>query len=531
LIKEEIVSEENVPGRASLNNLISALRKGYDIVYIVCHGLLRKKIPSDPQSSEEPFLILEKDDGRVDPVRGADLVSQLRGLPQQPWLVVLASCQSAGRGQVMLAGDQQPEAHTADSRGTLAALGPRLADAGVPAVLAMQGSVLIETVTRFMPEFFKQLSEHGQIDRAVGAARAAVVRSQNDWWMPALFMRLREGRIWYERGFRPGTFDKWPLLLRRIRGGTQLDRCTPILGAGVLDPLIGPARELAHKWAQTYRFPMAPASQDDLARVAQYLTVNQDQLFPYSEFLVYLSNEITERYGSDFPPNLHEDSEDPLDQLIASVAANIWQQNPNELHYILAQLPFDVYITTNPANLLALALREVGKKPRIEVCAWNDAIEPPQEEIKQLPTVNEPLVFHLFGQLHNPPSLVLTEDDHFDYLIGVTKNRRIIPSAVGRAQADGTLIFLGFQIDDWSFRVLLRSILQQPGGSRRSLHTHVAVQIVPEDGLLLETERARRYLETYFGKENINIYWGSNEEFIQELRDEWNKAYGDTLRI
>ena len=531
LIKEEIVSAADTPGRATLNNLISSLREGYDIVYIVCHGTLYKKNSRDPQSPEEPFLIFENDDGTIDRVRGADLVGQLRGLPQQPWLVVLASCQSAGHGQVVPASDGQPEARTADTRGALAALGPRLADAGVPAVLAMQGSVLVKTVSDFMPAFFEQLSEHGQIDRAVGAARAAVVRSQDDWWMPALFMRLREGRIWYERGFRSGGFEKWPLVLQRIHGQGALDRCTPILGAGVLDELIGSARELARTWAQTYRFPMAPANQEDLRSVAQYLTVHQDRLFPYGAFLTYLSDEITERYGSDFPPNPHEDSQEQLDQLIASVAAAIWQQNPNELHLVLAKLPFEVYITANPANLLALALKEVGKKPRVEVCPWNDRIEQPEEEIKQQPSVEEPLVFHLFGQLRNPHSLVLTEDDHLDYLIGVTKNKKIIPSAIGRAQTDSTLIFLGFQIDDWSFRVLLRSILQHSGSSRRDAYDHVAVQIVPEDGLLLETERARQYLEKYFGKENINIYWGSSQEFIEELQAERNKMYGDTLRI
>jgi len=41
------------------------------------------------------------------------------------------------------------------------------------------------------------------------------------------------------------------------------------------------------------------------------------------------------------------------------------------------------------------------------------------------------LVYKLFGQLAEPDSLVLTEDDYFDYLIGVTSNRDLIPEAVG----------------------------------------------------------------------------------------------------
>ena len=95
--------------------------------------------------------------------------------------MVLASCQSAGSGA---------DART-DDDGALAALGPRLAEeAGIPAVVAMQGNVFMTTVARFMPTFFAELQRDGQIDRAMAVARGAV-RDAPDWWAPTLFMRLR----------------------------------------------------------------------------------------------------------------------------------------------------------------------------------------------------------------------------------------------------------------------------------------------------------------------------------------------------
>jgi hypothetical protein len=51
------------------------------------------------------------------------------------------SCQSGGPG------DDQRSA----DRGALAALSPRLAEAGVQAVLAMQGNISMTTVARLMP--------------------------------------------------------------------------------------------------------------------------------------------------------------------------------------------------------------------------------------------------------------------------------------------------------------------------------------------------------------------------------------------
>jgi hypothetical protein len=76
-------------------------------------------------------------------------------------------------------------------------------------------------------------------------------------------------------------------------------------------------------------------------------------------------------------------------------------------------------------------------------------------------------------------------------------------------------------MDDWNFRVLFRSIMSQEGGRRRSKYTHVAAQIDPEEGRILEPERARRYLERYFQDADISIYWGSAEDFVQELQRRW----------
>jgi CHAT domain-containing protein len=122
----------------------------------------------------EPHLWLEDEGGKVDVVAGEELVTRIREMRQRPRLVVLASCQSAGQG------DSETRS---DDRGALAALGPRLAEAGIPAVLAMQGNVTMQTVAEFMPVFFRELQRDGQIDRAVSVARGAV-RERPDWWVP-----------------------------------------------------------------------------------------------------------------------------------------------------------------------------------------------------------------------------------------------------------------------------------------------------------------------------------------------------------
>ena len=184
---------------------------------------------------------------------------------------------------------------------------------------------------------------------------------------------------------------------------------------------------------------------------------------------------------------------------------------------MLADQPFPIYITTNPDSLLEAALEAAGKSPRTALCPWNEYVERSQEVYEAEPDAQNPLVYHLFGSLEEPDSLVLTEDDYFNYLIGVTGNKELIPDSVRRALADTALLFLGFHVDDWNFRVLFSSFMSQEGRGRRRKYTHVAAQIDPEEGRIVEPERARRYLESYFQGADISIYWGSAEDFVREL--------------
>jgi hypothetical protein len=499
-----------VPGRASLKNLSASLSsREYDVLYLVCHGAF---------VGGQPQLWLERDDGTpkdgtAHVVAGHELVTRLNELRAPPRLVILVSCQSAGRGN----GD------------ALAALGPRLAESGIPAVLAMQGNVTMETAGAFMRAFFEKLSADGVIDRAVAAARGQF-RDKQDSWMPALFMRLATGRIWYVPGFTGAGAgdDLWITLGTSI----SLGRCTPILGPGLLEPYLGSSRDLARRLAEKHRFPLAPHDREDLPQVAQYLAITLGEDILQAEVVHQMRAELLGRYGENLADGLAGGSAvQQLAQLIASAGKLRRQQDPAEPHRVLAGLRFPIYLTTNPDTLLADALREAGRPPRVEPCHWREDGQWPAAlgaaDRDYEPTWQTPLVSQLFGRIDAEDSdpaadsgpLVLTEDDYFDYLIGVTRNSELIPPVVTSALASTALLFLGFRLDDWDFRVLFRSIMRQEGRHRRRRYVHVAVQIDPEEGRIVEPKRARRFLERYFEGANIQIYWGNVEDFTHALRE------------
>jgi hypothetical protein len=481
--------------KATLRNLIEQLREVKpDILYLVCHGSLK---------GEEPMLWLEGKDGKADRVSGSNLVMQMRELEDRPRLVVLASCESAGDG----AGN------------ALLALGPQLAESGIPAVLAMQGKISMQTVAEMMPVFFSELQKDGQIDRALAAARGAV-RDRPDHWMPALFMRLKSGRIWYVPGFgdQDEEFEKW----NSLAGFIQDKVCTPIIGPGLIEGLLGSRHDIAIRWAEKHGFPLAPQDRDVLPRVAQYVLTRQSPAYLPLAYRGALRDAVMGRFGEDLSDELQQANPWSTGQVTEAVELameKFWKNEPEDPYRVLARLRLPFYITTGKLGLITQALIEEGAEPVVRICPWNKFVPKEKAIYEEEPTVEKPLVYHLFGHLSVPNSMVISEDQYFDFLIGITRNKDLIPSAMRAALNSTSLLFLGFQMDDWEFRVFFRFLLAQEGKEMLKFFSHAAAQIEPEEDRILDIKRARKYLEEYFQGENIGIYWGSSKEFLLGLQE------------
>jgi hypothetical protein len=277
---------------------------------------------------------------------------QLGELWQRPRLIVLAACQTAAHaaaGASSATAESSAASTAAAAAGVsgraispaLTALGPRLADAGIAAVVAMQGAIRMETANELMPAFFTELARDGVIDRAMAAARARV-RTRPDGWMPALFMRLRSGRMWwYQTGFRT-EFNRWVALVADIASG----RCTPILGPGITDALVGSRRDIARRMAEAYDYPMAAHEREDLPQVAQFLSTKQSPATVPWLVLGHLCREIVQRYGHRLPPALANApleglGRDELALRYEELLETIWRQRletePHEPHRLLAR--------------------------------------------------------------------------------------------------------------------------------------------------------------------------------------------------
>jgi hypothetical protein len=288
----------------------------------------------------------------------------------------------------------------------------------------------------------------------------------------------------------------WDLLLRRIKDR----KCTPFLGAGVCCEKIPLGSQIASEWAKKYDYPMEDS--DDLIRVAQFVAVIKDPMIP------------------------KEDMCKKIKELLKEVTPSYFEV-PGELHGVLADLSLPVYITTNYDDLMERAFESRGKTPKREICRWNKVLKKRKRTPSDyVPSPQNPLVFHLHGSYEIPESLVLTEDDYLDFLVASSRDLNVLPPRIQEAFADTSLLFLGYRVADWDFRVFFRILTEYI--ERSISRAHLSVQLVPGNVSEPQKEKAQEYLDRYFHELDIQVYWHDCREFAAELKIRWEAFNGGT---
>jgi len=305
-------------------------------------------------------------------------------------------------------------------------------------------------------------------------------------------------------------------------------------------------------WAKYNEFPLADKS--DLSRVAQFLRVDFGRgLEVKQEYLDFLKRYLLQKIGPPQPaapgttPNISE--KELFDMTFSELAIRLGyfdpKNEPNNYLHILASLPIPIYLTTSYHSLIEASLEAVGKKPQSWVYQWWDQLRVPKLQSEYLqseylpnpefePTKDNPLVYHVLGIDAVPDSLVLTEDNYFEFLENVLADLEKpdpnrpggIPPKVRDALSSSALLLLGYNLYDWDFRAVFRGTIKTLFTDRHP--PGFMIQLEAESDNSDEREKVQEYLEGYFFREyNFYIYWGSAQSFSQTLQ-EYCKKYGAT---
>ncbi|HEX7678416.1 MAG TPA: toll/interleukin-1 receptor domain-containing protein [Thermoanaerobaculia bacterium] len=177
----------------------------------------------------------------------------------------------------------------------------------------------------------------------------------------------------------------------------------------------------------------------------------------------------------------------------------------SEIHEKLAEVPFYFTISSCHDKLYESALAAAGRRPTVDRYHFRG----PKPSYVAIGTPRKPLVYHLYGVIDEPQSLVLTENDLLDFLVAVVSENPPLPSSI-RSELQRiakSFLFLGFGIRHWYLRILLHVLKFNRQESRSfALETLAA----PDN----ELEQSIIFYRTGY---RLEIYRCQIQEFVNEL--------------
>jgi CHAT domain-containing protein/SIR2-like protein len=481
------------------------LQEGFNAIHIQAHGLL-------PPDRSMAWMVLENDKGEADPIDEEFLREILGGLPNLR-LVVLMCCQSG-----------------TSTRGEhFGGMAQTLIQQNVPVVVAMQRPIEFESGRIFNKHFYGELARHGQVDAAINESRLQVrlsgPKESQDWSAPVLFMRLRDSRLW-DRGAAADVHEPtvevateedtfWEPILEALRQG----QLVPIIGSDVNQGLFPGNEEITRLWTTKYqytRYNYPLNNRNDLPRVARFVETINSNKFPHRALQTIYTDELLEREKEEYRAKLQKV---PLPDVISAIAKRYFDADHDAPHRVLADLKISTYLTTTLDNFMSEALKYRGRQVRRELLQWQEGASEPPEYQTLTGTIDAPVVWHLYGASPKTNSLVLTEDDHLDFLRNVSKESWRLPAELMRTLTESLLLFLGFNVRDLDFRILFKALISNLKVDSGRI---AILQIEPEATFRereLELKLVRNFLEKDSTEFEIKIRWSSVREFLLQLRD------------
>lgn len=195
---------------------------------------------------------------------------------------------------------------------------------------------------------------------------------------------------------------------------------------------------------------------------------------------------------------------------IQDIAADFYSSVPGTtpFHVNMAALPFKFCLTTTPDDLFFNALKQAGKTPIRDF--YNFRRTRPSESLLQ-PTIQRPLLYHLYGYHEEPDSLVITESDLIDFVTKVIRNDPPLASIVRAelAKPTTTCLFIDLGFKHWYLRALLRAL---------DLHGHQDASIALEDADFFAQSGLHQTTVYFSASQAIQFRQESLDEFSTRLR-------------
>ncbi len=374
------------------------------------------------------YIVLLDEENRGRPFPADKLAQNLRGRGVR--LAFLGACEASRRDQV----------------NAWTGVAPALTRAGVPAVLGMQFTVRDDNAIAFSRRFYRALAAGQPVDAAVTDGRLAIFNradeSERDWGVPVLYLRTEAGVLFPEPG--DGLPERDPGR-RRVKPRRKLP-VQPREAVEVQD-LAGYERPLSDLIQQLSRGRLVLFIGSDLPADIAGLPSRQalaDQLaeqegLPPGQRLSAVAQQLmshgNRRKFTDFLREGWETTDKELGPFYRSVAGLVKASQP------------ELIITTAPHRMLEWSLRDVGD------LTFNNVA---RDNALPFADPNRPTLLKLYGDLDQPDTLIVTEQDQ-----NALSRGRLNPDMVDevrRAFRRSSVLFLGHDLSDPAVNALFDEV-------------------------------------------------------------------------
>ncbi len=298
-------------------------------------------------------------------------------------------------------------------------------------------------------------------------------------------------------------------IVKAIRSG----RCIPFLGAGVSSAF----RDWRHGQVEV---PGCPSGFDLKTRLEKALRENP-----------HPSPELDRVPLSDLPSvaefYVHFDNgqRGELEAMIAEELGRV--QFPRPIHWVLARVPsVRCVFTTNYDELVEVACQQSEPGRALLGPYIYDQSETQQEPPEGIPieiVTNAPykaasasvagshplVLYKMHGCVRRPGSLLITTYDYVRYIASWRDERLGMPKVFRDLLYKNTILFLGYSLSDWNFRVIWEAMIGAFPGGRFSIQSYAVKKGVTE------------FERSLFAQRNITLIDCDLTDFARALAQEF----------
>lgn len=192
-------------------------------------------------------------------------------------------------------------------------------------------------------------------------------------------------------------------------------------------------------------------------------------------------------------------------EVVESVLQFYEGQKVTDLYKKLAEIPFHLILSLSPDKVLGKAFEELDLPYHFHFYDkknYNQKLD--DEKLNFQPSVDNRLIYNVFGSVDNEDSLILSYDDLFEFLQKIFNNYSLPKTIRETILEANCFVFVGFNYSKWYLKLLLRLMNLQE-------------KVRKVYGM---DEPSRKEVETFFVNEfDMNFTRMDATTFVKELHE------------